>query len=133
MHQKERGPVLTVFAVLFLLLAISNLLKPLQLGGAQTGFVFLGTRLDGTANLIAGPLFGLFLLAYAGSIYFLRRQALILGCVYAVYVTLNLVLFSWLTPVPDTIGYKLFGLVYTVVALGGSWGAVRALLEADLR
>jgi len=119
-----------VFAVLFLLLAISNLLKPLQLGGEQTGFVLFGTRLEGTANAVAGPLFGLFLLAYAGAIFTRHRAALGLGIAYAVYVTANLVLFAWLTPTPDTVGYKIFGIVYTIVALGGSWGAVWTIKQA---
>jgi len=43
----ERGPFLTVAAILFGLLAISNLLKPLEIG-PTTGFVFLGKRLSGT-------------------------------------------------------------------------------------
>jgi len=37
-----RGRMLTVFAVLFALLAVSNFLKPFQIGGERTGFVFLG-------------------------------------------------------------------------------------------
>ena len=33
MAQTERGTTLTIFAVLFAILAVSNLLKPLQIGG----------------------------------------------------------------------------------------------------
>jgi hypothetical protein len=41
----NRGPLLTTFAILFALLAVSNLLKPFQLEGPTTGFVFLGQRM----------------------------------------------------------------------------------------
>ena len=38
MPKTPRGRALTVFAILFGLLAISDLLKPFQFGGQQTGF-----------------------------------------------------------------------------------------------
>ena len=63
--QAERGTLLSIFAMLFAVLAVSNLLKPVQILGEETGFVLFGTRLTGTANLIAGPLAGAYLLAYA--------------------------------------------------------------------
>ena len=52
--QTERGTLLSIFTILFAVLAVSNLLKPLQPLGDETGFVLFGTRLTGTANLIAG-------------------------------------------------------------------------------
>lgn len=135
MPTSARGPLLTTFAVLFALLAGSNLLKPLQLGGAQTGFVFFGERLTGTANTIAGPLFGLFLLVYALGIWNMRRFALPMARLYAAYVIVNLVLFTIRTPVPPGVGYAVFGLVYSVVAIGISvWAAVAlGRRRADLR
>jgi hypothetical protein len=129
--ERERGTVLTVFAVLFLLLAVSNFLKPLQLG-AQTGFVLLGRRLSGTPNLIAGPLFGAYLLVYALGILRLRAWALPMGLLYGLYVLANLVLFNLRNTPPPGVGYKVFGLVYTVVALGVSWGAVYLLKQRRL-
>src|SRR5688500_14797122 len=101
MSNAQRGPFLTVAAILFALLAVSNLLKPLQIGGNQTGFVFLGERLSGMANAIAGPIFGVFLAAYAAGIWGMRRFALILGRLYAVYVLANLMLFPLRTPPPE--------------------------------
>jgi hypothetical protein len=95
---RERGPSLTIAAVLFALLGISNLLKPLQIGGQQTGFVFFGQRLAGTANTILGPLFGIALLAYAVGIWRMRRWALPLGWGYAGYVLVNLFLFTVRNP-----------------------------------
>ena len=52
--QTERGTLLSIFVILFAVLAVSNLLKPLQILGDETGFVLFWTRLTGTANLIAG-------------------------------------------------------------------------------
>ena len=120
--EKARGRTLTVFAVLFAVLAVSNFLKPLQIG-AETGFVLFGRRLGGTANAIAGPLFGLFLLVYASGIWGMRRYALPMAWLYAAYVVVNLTLFSLRNTSPPGIGYALFGLVYMVVALGVSGGA----------
>ena len=76
MPKTPRGGALTVFAICFALLAISNLLKPLQIGGDRTGFVLLGTRLSGIPNDIVGPLFGIFLAVYAYGIWNMRRFAM---------------------------------------------------------
>jgi hypothetical protein len=122
MTEPQRDRVLTVFAVLFAVLAVSNLLKPLEIG-ATTGFVLLGRRLSGTPNAIAGPLFGLYLLVYAAGIWRLRRHALPMAWAYAGYVVLNLILFRVHEGPPPTPGYGLFTLVYGVVAIGVSAGA----------
>ena len=45
---------LTVLAVVLALLAVSDMLKPLRLEGADTGLVFLGRRLTGPAGVTAG-------------------------------------------------------------------------------
>ena len=122
-----RDRTLTVFAVVFGLLAVSNFLKPLQLGGSRTGFVFLGQRLSGTPNAIIGPLFGLYLLLYAVGIWRMRRYALPMAWAYAAYVVVNLLLFNVRTPRPPGTGYLLFGLVYMAVAVAVSSGAAWAL------
>jgi hypothetical protein len=129
MSQTERGRALTIFAILFGLIAISNLLKPFQIGGEQTGFVFFGRRLSGVANTIIGPLFGIFLAVYAYAIWTMRRFALPMGHAYATYVILNLVLFNLRNTLPDTAGYKLFGIVYSVIAIGVSLGAAVLLTQ----
>ena len=129
MPQAERGSALTTFAVLFGLLAVSNLLKPFQFGGEQTGFVFLGSRLSGTANAIAGPLFGVFLAVYAYAIWTMRRFAVPMAHAYATYVILNLILFSFRNTTPDTVGYKIFGIVYSAIAIGVSLGAAVMLTK----
>src|SRR5215475_12216159 len=94
--QLKRGVLLTIFAILFIVLAISNFSKPLGRGGA--GFVFLGTKTSGVPNMILGPLFGLYLAIYAIGIWRMKKYALPMGAAYAVYVILNLILFSVKNP-----------------------------------
>ncbi len=123
---------LDVFALLFAVLAVSNLLKPLQILGKETGFVLFGTRLEGTANAVAGPLFGLYLLVYAWSIWAGKGFALPLAVVYVVYVAINLVLFFMFSEQPGGAGYMVFGVVYAAIALGVSGGAVWLLYNQRL-
>lgn len=123
MADTNRSQIFTVFAVLFALLAVSNLLKPFQIEGEQTGFVLFGQRLSGTANTLAGPLFGLYLLVYAYGIWHKKRFALPLSHAYALYVVLNLLLFIANNTRPPGIRYVIFGIVYSAIALGVSVGA----------
>src|SRR5262245_3338455 len=116
-----------LYAALFAVLAGSNFLKPLRLGGERTGFVLFGERLAGTANAIAGPLVGLYLLLYALAIWRRHPIALPMGVVYAVYVVANLVLYSVRNPREPGIGYLVFTVVYAAVAIGVSAGAVALL------
>jgi hypothetical protein len=130
MAASKRDTIMTIFAVLFALLAVSNLLKPLAVT-SDTGFVLFGHRLTGSANAIAGPLFGLLLAVYAAGIWRMSKYALPMAWAYASYVLINLVLFNFYGPKPEGagVGYALFGLVYAVVALGVSFGAAVALRQ----
>ena len=94
MAQAERGTILTVFAVLFAILAISNLMKPLQIN-EETGFVLFGSRLSGMPNVIAGIVAGLYLLVYAYGIWNMKRFVVGLAHAYALYVIVNLLLFMY--------------------------------------
>jgi hypothetical protein len=122
----KRDGIMTTFAVLFALLAISNLLKPLQLG-EQTGFVFFGTRLTGWANSVAGPLFAAYLAVYAHAIWTQRRHAIPLAHAYALYVLVNLYLYNANYGQPPGLGYLLFGIAYVTIAVGVSLGAAIVL------
>ena len=126
MARPDRGPLLSVFALLFGLLAISNFMKPLAGKPGEVGFVFFGQRLAGTPNAVIGPLFGLFLLVYAVGVWRMRRYALPMGIAYAAYVIVNLVLFNARDPNPNRQGI-LFGVVYSLVAIGVSSGAAYLL------
>lgn len=129
MSQAQRGTTLTVFAVLFALLAVSNILKPFQIGGDHTGFVFFGERLSGTANTIVGPLFGLFLLLYASGIWRMKRFAMPMAHAYATYVLINLGRFAYINPRSGGVGETVFLLAYTVVAIGVSVAAAVILTK----
>ena len=114
--------LLRVAAVLFALLAVSNLLKPVRLWGVHTGFVLFGHRLSGTANALVGPLFGLLLLVYARGLWRQKVFALPMAYAYAAYVIINLTLFITSQPPASETGTRLLGLVYAVVAIGVSSG-----------
>ena len=129
MTHQPRGRLLSLAAVLFAILAVSNLFKPFKLWGADTGFVLLGQRLDGTANAVVGPLFGLYLLIYALGIWRQKRFALPMSYAYAAYVIVNLILFISSQPASSGEGKLLFGLVYSVVAIGVSSGTAVLLTK----
>ena len=127
MANSRHGSALTILAILFAILAVSDILKPLHLEGPTTGLVFFGKRLSGTPDAILGPILGIILLAYAAGIWLKRRYALYLGYAYAIYVTINLVLFSARNPPPASQGEMIFGIVYIVLALALSWGTATLL------
>ncbi len=135
MEEKSRGIILTIFALLFALMAVSNFGKPFS-DHPGVGFVFLGTRLSGLPNMIVAPIFGIILAVYAYGILAMRKFALPIGIFYAVYVIINMPLFilkyhgsavmqehSWAYLIP-----------YPFVAIGVSSGAAVLLLrrKADL-
>ena len=120
---ESRGTFLTVIAVLFVVLAISDFTKALQYANnpAVGGLVVFGHKFEGIAiNLVLGPLFGMVLLIYAYGIWKMRAWVLPLSLVYAFYVPYNLVLF-WFTHTtgPRSIGFIVF---YLAIALTGSVG-----------
>jgi hypothetical protein len=123
MTTTARGRYLTIAAILFALLGVSDLLKPLELT-PEEGLVFFGERLKGTPNMILGPLFGAYLLTYAYGIWNLRAFAPKLGRWYATYVVVNLALFQLRTPPPPGAGagWYVFGLGYAAIAIGVSVG-----------
>jgi len=122
MTNERRGRVLSILAVSFGVLAVSNLLKPLGLEGPTTGLVFFGHRLSGTANLLAGPLLGILLGIYAWGVWNLKRVALPIAYVYAAYVSANLFLYPRFQSVPDGPGGTLAYVLYGAVAVGASVG-----------
>src|SRR4029077_1463933 len=100
MADSRRSSGLTTLAILFAILALTDLLKPFHLEGPTTGLVFFGTRLSGMSNAVLGPLLGIFLLIYAAGIWQMRRYAIYLAYVYAAYVAINLLLFTATNPPP---------------------------------
>jgi|SRR5271163_977820 len=122
MADSRRSTGLTILAILFAILALSDILKPLHLEGPTTGLVFFGKRLSGVPNAILGPALGFVLLIYAAGIWRMRRYAIAIGFAYAIYVTINLVLFTMRNPPAASASDRIFGIVYVVGALVLSWG-----------
>jgi hypothetical protein len=119
----SRGIFLTVMAILFVVLAISNITKSLQhIRTPHLGLVIFGYRLQTVlANAIFGPIFGVVLLAYAWGIWRMKRWVLPIAIIYAMYVPWNLVLF-WFANGGDPNRSLRFIVQYLLVALTGSVG-----------
>ena len=116
MPTKSRGATLTILAILFGLLAISDFMKPFS-HDPGVGFVFMGVRLKGTGNAVMGPLFGLCLAIYAYGIWAMRRFALPVAYIFTAWVVVNTVLFSMKNrnePHPSLA----FSIVATVIGIG---------------
>lgn len=116
MAGKSRGAALTIFALLFGLLAISDFLKPV-LAGPGVGFVYLGHRLTGTANAVMGPLFGVLLVIFAYGIWTMRRYALPAAYIFTGWVIVNTVLYSHIyrsAPQPPLSS----AILYTAIGIG---------------
>ena len=119
----KRGVFLTGMAILFVVLAISDFTKALQHANnpAVGGLVILGHKFRRTsANLVLGPLFGLFLLTYAYGLWNMKRWVIPISIFYAFYVSTNMVLFWSLHQLdPPTVR---FIVLYLFVSLTGSIG-----------
>jgi hypothetical protein len=123
-NPRDRGAFLTVMAVLFGILAVSDCTKALQhLRDPKTlGIVIFGVRFESVpSNLILGPLIGGVLAAYAYGLWKLKSWVTPLSIVYAFYVPVNLVLFWYFQTGPE-IPPLSFILIYLAVAFTGSIG-----------
>ncbi len=122
MRETSRGLVLTTFAALFAILALSNFLKPFHLD-PNAGFVFFGVQTHGIANAILGPSFGALLVAYAIGIWRMRRWVLPIAYAYAAYVILNLLLYTMRNAGSAGQPSPVFMLGYVALAIGVSAGS----------
>jgi len=122
--ERKADPVLTALAIAMGLMAVSNFWKPMAQHFApdsNAGFVFFGHRLHGVANALVGPAFGAVLAAYAYGVWTRQRWVVPLAIAYAVYVPVNLVLYT-LNPPPGSDLPFVFMLLYAIVAIGVSGG-----------
>jgi hypothetical protein len=124
--EARRGALLTTFAVLFAILALSNFTKPFHLD-PKAGFVFLGVKTHGVANAILGPAFGILLVVYAVGIWRMRRWVLPIAYAYAVYVIVNLLLYSIRNSGAVGLPSPVSMLGYIVIAIGVSSGSAMVL------
>ncbi|HMD04243.1 MAG TPA: hypothetical protein VKG68_03145 [Candidatus Binatus sp.] len=105
---QKRGVLLTIFAVLFVLLAISNFSKPFS-HDPGIGFVCLGVRQSGSANAILGTLFGIGLLIFAYGIWTMRHYALPVAYIFLGWVCINTILFRIKNPTAQSsIAFTIF-------------------------
>jgi len=125
MEKSKRGTMLTVVAVLFAMLAVSDFLKPFS-ENARTGIVIFGFRQHGLADMILAPLLGLILLAYATGILLMRRFAIPLGWAYAAFVIANMILFRIFNP-PKSQNEMIFGFGFMIVAIAITVGTALLL------
>jgi hypothetical protein len=119
-----RGAFLTVVAILFGVLAVSNASKAFQhlADPSHLGIVVLGVRFESfAANLLIGPLLGAVLAAYAYGLWTLKPWVAPLSVAYAFYVPTNLVLF-WYRQVDPNIPPVRFIVGYLAIAFTGSIG-----------
>src|SRR5262245_42305464 len=142
--QTKRGGFLTTMAILLALAAIEDVLKPFGRQGPTTpgsflpriqpGIVVLGVRHTGAEAAILGPLVAAVLVVYTIGIWRMKRYAVTVAWIYAVYVILNLTLFTIRNPPPPTRGETIFGIVYSIVAIVLTVGTASALTyrRADL-
>jgi hypothetical protein len=119
----QRGMFLTVMAILFVVLAISDFTKAIQHANdpAVGGLVIFGHKFTSTfATLTLGPLVGIFLLTYAYGLWSLKQWVIPLSVFYAFYVPTNMVMFWSLHQLnPPTVRFIVF---YLFVSLTGSVG-----------
>lgn len=131
--QKQRGVLLSIFGILFAVAAVQDILKPFHLEGAKTGLVFLGTRLEGTLNVVMSVVLAAFLAFYAIGIWRMRQYALVLSFVYALHVLINVVVFP-MKYAGENNGSPAFLIGFVIGAIVIPWGAVITLWRrrADL-
>jgi hypothetical protein len=113
---------LRIFGICFCLLAVSNCTKFIEAKPNQ-GFMLFGMRQHGLPNLIWGWIFGIYLAIYGIGVLRMRAYALPMGTAYAVYVVLNLILFT-IRMSDEALARPILGIIYIIVAVGVSSGAV---------
>jgi hypothetical protein len=124
----RRGGFLTTMAILLALTVIVDLLKVftkppppghkvMGLNMPPSGIVFLGVRHTGPGATILGLLLGAILFFYAVGIWRMKRYAMTVAWIYAVYVIINVTLFAIRNPAPSTPGAMAFAVVYMIAAI----------------
>jgi len=110
-----------LIAVLIVLRALTNLGKPFVPGSR---FVVFGQLLGGAWSTVVAPLFGLAMIAYAWLLARDHPLAWPVGIAYALWATLNVVLFPLIEGVPDRFApwtYVLFAIPGIVIPWLAVW------------
>ena len=123
-NPSKRPAFMTVMSVLFLIMAISNATKILQIADDDpiSGFVFFGNRFfEPLPNLLLGLPFAALLGTYAFGLWKMKKWVARIAVPYAFYVPTNLTLFWFFQPA-DQLPPVAFIVGYLILALGGSVG-----------
>lgn len=115
-----------LLAVLIALRALTNFGKPFQAG---SGFVVFGRLLHGVATTLLAPLVGAVMLLYAYGLWHGRPWARPLAVAYAIWATVNVVLFPILEGVPARFAPWMY-VLFAVPGIAGPWLAVWLLGQA---
>ncbi len=110
-----------IVAVLIALRAITNFLKAFR---SDAGFVVLGSLRHGFTNTVIGPIFGVLMLIYALGLWQGRSWARPMAIAYAIWATLNVVLFPFVEGIPARFSpamYPLFAIPGIVVPWLAVW------------
>src|SRR5262249_61269125 len=107
-------------AVLIGLRGVTNFGKPFRQGA---GFVAFGKLTHGVGATVVALLVGLVIVVYAWALWQKRPWALPLGVAFAVWSTLNVLLFPLVEGVPSNIAPSLYE-VFAIGGIAGPWLAV---------
>ena len=112
-----------VLAVLIGIRGLTNFGKPFDMG---SGFVVFGKLMHGFATTVAAPIFGSLMLVYAWGLWRGRPWAAPTAIAYAIWATINVVLFPYFEPMPEGVGpiaYAAFALVGIAAPWLAAWAA----------
>lgn len=116
-YPKAMTALRRIIAVLIAVRGLTNFGKPFEMG---TGFVIFGKLLHGFAATVVAPLFGVLMLAYAWGLWQAKPWAAPVAVAYAVWATVNVVLFPVFEPLPPGIGAAQYA-VFALAGIGAAW------------
>jgi hypothetical protein len=109
-----------LLAVLIALRALTNFGKPFS---ETAAFVVFGRLVRGLGTTVLAPVVGVVMIVYAYGLWQARPWARPLGIAYAVWATLNVVLFPVLEGVPPQFAPWMY-VLFAVPGIAGPWLAV---------
>jgi len=109
-----------VVAVLIALRALTNFAKAFN---PAAGLVVLGSLRHGLVNTVVGPVFGVLMVVYAVGLWQARSWARPAAIAYAIWATLNVVLFPFVEGIPARFSQPLY-LVFAIPGIAVPWLAV---------
>lgn len=112
-----------VLAVSIVLRSLTNFAKPFREGSR---FVVFGSLMGGAWANVVAPLFGLGMIVYAVGLWSARPWAMPVAVAYAVWATINVVLFPLIEGVPPQFAPWMY-LLFAVPGIVAPWLAVWTL------